>query len=325
MNPTKKISLCAAVYFLTSLFAYSKNELIQIKTFGKNPGNLNSYIYLSAENNETKKPLVIALHGCSQNAKSFNEQSGWSNLAASHQFHVLFPEQKFINNPNSCFNWFYQQDTKYDFGESFSIYEMIVYAIKEYNIDEKKIFITGLSAGAAMSVAMMANYPNLFNAGAIFAGGPYYGESFSPIEALQIMKKPLVFSSEKWKEKFPEKSLNDSIEFPKLIIVHGTKDKIVDYSNAFSLINQWCAVLEIDTIVDNTIENFTENKLINRTSYQKSNIEKIVLFTVSGMGHALPVDPGKNPNQGGKKGVFAKDIDFYSIYYVAKEFGLIRY
>ena len=118
-------------------------------------------------------PLVVVLHGCTQNAAVYDHGSGWSTLADRHGFILLFPEQQRANNPLLCFNWFSGNDTQRGMGEAASIRAMIEAMRKAHDVDPERIFVTGLSAGGAMAAVMLATYPELFAAGAIIAGVAY--------------------------------------------------------------------------------------------------------------------------------------------------------
>ena len=84
-------------------------------------------------------------------------------------FVLLFPEQTQANNPKTCFNWFLPGDIARDRGEALSIRQMVEKTIGAYGIDRSRVFVTGLSAGGAMTAVMLATYPDVFAAGAIFA------------------------------------------------------------------------------------------------------------------------------------------------------------
>ena len=301
----------------------SFSQLKEEKYFGDNPGNLKMMSFTSEVSDSEKRPLVIALHGCTQNANSMSQQSGWNILAQKHQFVVIYPQQKRANNGSNCFNWFKNEDSNGPNGEAASIKNMIGFAIKNYNIDTSRVFIYGLSAGAAMSVSLMANYPELFKAGASFAGAPHnIVQNYS--QASKAMKGKINKSPEEWGALMPDQP--DSINYPKLLIFHGDKDVIVNNRNANELIKQWSFVHKIDTISDQLQAGFAVNTKITRVSYADSNNnEQIVYYKVKDLGHALPIDPGRGKKQGGKQSAFSKDIDFFSTYYVAKDFGLIEY
>ncbi|WP_243444682.1 extracellular catalytic domain type 1 short-chain-length polyhydroxyalkanoate depolymerase [Sphingosinicella humi] len=129
----------------------------------RNPGNLRSLFYVP-EALEAQAPLLVVLHGCTQSARSYDRGAGWSRLADRHGFALLYPEQKRENNPNLCFNWYQRGDTTRGSGEAASIAGMIEAMKSRFPIDGERVFVTGLSAGGAMTSVMLATYPELFAA-----------------------------------------------------------------------------------------------------------------------------------------------------------------
>src|SRR5205085_5815523 len=150
----------------------ASTQLTVLTGVGTNPGAVRMFAYVP--NNLARAPaLVVVLHGCTQSAASYDLGAGWSKLAERCGFVVLLPEQTSANNPKTCFNWFLPGDTVRGRGEALSIRQMIEKTIGAHGIDRTRVFITGLSAGGAMTAAMLATYPEVFAAGAIIAGLPY--------------------------------------------------------------------------------------------------------------------------------------------------------
>lgn len=87
-------------------------KLVEIASFGSNPGSLRCHLFLPTIL-PPNAPLVVVLHGCTQNAAGFDHGSGWSELAEEKGFAVLFPEQRRENNANLCFNWFEPADIRH--------------------------------------------------------------------------------------------------------------------------------------------------------------------------------------------------------------------
>src|SRR5215207_11760807 len=136
-------------------------RLRTVEGFGFNPGRLALYAYVPAGMGKGA-PLVVVLHGCTQTAASYDEGSGWSRLADEHGFAVAFPEQRSENNGKLCFNWFDPRHTERGRGEAQSIAQMIEHMVVAHGLDGSRIYITGLSAGGAMTSVMLATYPELF-------------------------------------------------------------------------------------------------------------------------------------------------------------------
>lgn len=298
--------------------------LEEIHDFGPNPGNLALFQNTTNLTNleGAERPLVIALHGCNQSAGALARTSDWNRLAEEHDFYIIYPEQKLLNNPSRCFNWFREKDFKGHRGELASIHEMVKYMFKNYAIDSSKVFIYGLSAGAAMSVAYMANHPEIIEAGAIFAGSAY-GMASNGAEGVKRMMKPLRLSEEEWVNRFKAARTDYEGDYPRLIAVHGSGDRIVDLGNSFQLVKQFAGLHQATTSSSKT--GLADDEQIDRKVYLDSmGVEKVVFYLIDDLGHQLAVDPGTDSLQGGRTGAFARDIDFFSTYHVANDFGLLK-
>ena len=101
-NSIKKSFLKLIILIICLNTAYSQHakKMTKIENFGKNPGNLRMFIYADNHSDTNKIPLVVVLHGCGENAKSVSELTGWNKLSDLNSFIVLYPQQKFINNPD---------------------------------------------------------------------------------------------------------------------------------------------------------------------------------------------------------------------------------
>lgn len=309
-------------FFLFNI-TFGQEELIEFKGFGYNPGNLGMFVHVPVVAKDSiRHPLIIALHGCSQYASTISKETGWNKLADKYGFYIIYPQQRVINNPSNCFNWFRTNDITRGMGEVASIRRMIQFAVQKYPIDTNRIFVYGLSAGAAMAIALMADYPKLIKAGAILAGAPYKVAS-SSAEGLSALVSVKVKTAEEWAALVREQNPEYSGPFPKLIVMQGQSDPVVNPDNASELIKQWTCLHHTDTIPDKIENNFQKQPdITNFTYFDRDSNAVVVFYKIDHLGHKLMIDPGEGGIQGGKTGLFAVDKDFFSTYWIMRDFGL---
>jgi poly(3-hydroxybutyrate) depolymerase len=193
-----------------------------------------------------------------------------------------------------------------------------------YLIDTTKIFVTGLSAGAAMAVVMLATHPTVFKSGAVFAGCAYKLAT-NPIAAFSVMAGNKKINKEALVKNIIEQNPTYKGNYPTLIIYQGLNDPIVHRNNAVALIAQWTGLNNCDTIPFKTESNFNTIPDITRFTYNNHSGNPIILYyAIKNLGHKLLIKPGNAINEGGKKGVYSVDKNFHSTYQTAKDFGILK-
>ena len=292
------------------------SHLREVTGFGSNPGALRMFMYVP-ERLAPTPALVVALHGCTQNATSYDHGTGWSTLASRHGFVVLLPEQQPANNPKNCFSWFQPSDTARGHGEALSISQMVERAIADYGIDRRRVYVTGLSAGGAMASAMLATYPDVFAGGAIIAGLPY-GAAANVQEAFASMRGRSRSAAE-WAELVRAASPHQG-PWPKISVWHGTADATVDSLNADEIVKQWTTLHGLSLVP-------TREDRVNGYARQiwcsPTGDELIESYTVTGMAHGTPLATGPAADQGGSAGAFFLDVGISSSFHIAKFWGLV--
>jgi poly(hydroxyalkanoate) depolymerase family esterase len=310
------------LFFLIVCGVAKSQTLTSIPSFGTNPGNLSMYTY-NPSGIVGPAPIVVVLHGCTQTAQQAADQTGWNKLADTNKFYVIYPEQTVFNNGNRCFNWFLSGDQEKGQGENLSIKQMVDYMKNNFTIDNSKVFVTGLSAGAAMTEIACATYPEIYAGGAVLAGGPYKFAT-SVFDAASAMNGMVDKTPTEWSTLVFAQNPGYTGTFPKMAFFHGTSDAVVNINNLTESIEQWTAVHQIDQAIDATVINYAGNPDVSMHSYRNNlNQELVASYIVSGFGHAIPIDVGACPQQGGQTATYAIDINFHSTWHAAHFFGLV--
>jgi poly(hydroxyalkanoate) depolymerase family esterase len=286
-------------------------RLDELVEFGSNPGALGAQVYLP-EGLRNNAPLVVVLHGCTQTPAEYDYASGWSRLADRHGFALLFAEQGRANNSNLCFNWFARQDTRRDSGELLSIRQMIEALLVRHSLDRRRVFITGLSAGGAMALAMLAAYPEVFAGGAILAGLPY-GCASDVREAFDRMRG-YGAPGERALQGLLGAASSHRGPWPSLSLWHGTADHVVDPGNMEAIIGQWRAVLEIDNAPTYTD---VVNGFPHRVWTNSEGREMLEAYSITGMGHGAPIIAGEGEGDGASA-PFMLDVGISSTLQIAR-------
>jgi len=290
-------------------------RLAPLTAFGSNPGALDAFAFVP-DGLEPGAPLVVVLHGCTQNAASYDRGSGWSRLAERHGFALLVPEQRRANNPNLCFNWFSPPDARRGSGEALSIRQMVAKMVKLHQLDEARIFVTGLSAGGAMTSVMLAAYPEVFAGGAVIAGLPFATANTVP-EALDRMRGHGGPANDKLARLVTGASDHRG-PWPTLSVWHGTSDATVDLVNADAIVDQWRSLhgLGEDPGRVDIIDGYPREVWIDAGG--REVIEK---YEISGMGHGTPLDP-RGGEQCGTAGPYMLDAQICSTSHIARFWGI---
>ena len=290
------------------------DRLTEVKGFDSNPGSLRMFEYVPTD---PEPALVVVLHGCTQTAASYDFGAGWSTLADRHGFVLLLPEQQRANNVNNCFNWFHAEDINRGQGEAMSIRQMVEKMIVDHGIDPRRVFVTGLSAGGAMTSVMLATYPDVFAAGAIIAGLPY-GTASNVKEAFESMGQVRTRSAREWGDLVRAASPHKG-PWPRVSVWHGGADQVVKSKNADEIIKQWTDVHGLDLAPSSTerVDGYPRQVWCNPAG--KSVVE---FYTIPAMAHGTALATGPSDEHVGVPGAFLLDVGISSSYHIAKFWGL---
>lgn len=293
-----------------------RSPLREVRGFGSNPGELRMFAFAPARLQQSRA-LVVVLHGCGQTAAGYDLGAGWSKLAKRYGFALLMPQQQPANNASGCFNWFNKDDVTRGRGEACSIRQMIARMARDYGLDQRRIFVTGLSAGGGMTSAMLACYPEVFAAGAIIAGLPF-GIASTVREAINGMRAPSARAPH---------ALGDLVRgaskhagpWPKVSVWHGDADRTVNPANADEIVKQWLDVHQLPPtpMSDGMIDGHPHQVWWNGDG--ETVVESYTIFK---MAHGTPLGLADDDERYGMQGAFMIDAGISSSYHIARFFGL---
>lgn len=292
----------------------SAATLQQVTSFGSNPGALTMWSY-RPDTAAAGGPLVVALHGCTQDASGYLAGSGWRELADRNSITVVLPQQSTANNSSRCFNWFQSSDATRGQGEVASIASMVQHAVTAYDADPARVYVTGLSAGGAMTASMLAAYPDLFAGGSVNAGIAH-GCATTMAQAYSCMNPGVDRTPRAWGDLARAAYAGWSGPRPDVAIWHGQSDTTVTPMNGRELRDQWTDVAGVGQTATAT------GTLATGVTWSEYGDGAVRLTEIAGMAHGTPVDPGTGPTQCGTAGAHFIDT-VCGAHHDAVFFGLI--
>lgn len=202
--------------------------------FSNQAGTRNYKLYVPSGYHGQALPLVVMLHGCTQDPDDFAAGTRMNELAEKQCFLVAYPAQTQAANSSRCWNWFKAGDQQRDLGEPSIIAGLTRQVGDTYAVDPRRIFVAGLSAGAAMALTVAITHPDLYAAVGIHSGLPHAVACDLPSALAQMSQAGASALGAR-----PGKSGAGAPSVP-AIVFHGDRDTTVHPGNGDQVIAQ-CA------------------------------------------------------------------------------------
>ncbi|AFY79027.1 esterase, PHB depolymerase family [Pleurocapsa sp. PCC 7327] len=241
-------------------------------------GNLTYKLYIPSGYSGQALPLVVMLHGCMQNPDDFAVGSRMNLIAEKKPFFVVYPAQATSANPSKCWNWFKPTDQQRGRGEPSIIAGITHQIISTYQIDARRIYVAGLSAGGAMAAIVGMSYPDLYAAIGIHSGLAYGAAK----------DLPSAFAAMQHGGQIPPRQADICTQLVPTIVFHGDRDTIVHPCNGDQAIAQWTtSEAGRNLLLTSTQQQVSNGRAYTRSIYHDASGRAVMeQWLVHGTGHA---------------------------------------
>lgn len=240
-------------------------------SFTNDAGTRSYKIYIPSSYDSARQvPLLVMLHGCTQDPDDFASGTQMNALAEESGNIVVYPAQSQQANPSRCWNWFKAMDQQREMGEPSIIAGITRRVCDEFAVDRKRIYVAGLSAGGAMAAIMGNLYPDLYAAVGVHSGLPFAAAHDLP-SALAAMHGSF------------GKTRPAGSTLP-VIVFHGDRDTTVHPANGDALMAQRAGMPHDAIIIEPG--RVPDGHAYTRTVHQRDGVPAAEQWLIHGAGHA---------------------------------------
>ena len=237
-------------------------------------------------------PLIVMLHGCTQDPNDLARGTRATEHADRNGVLVLLVEQPESANPKKCWNWFDPSHQRRDTGEPSLIASASRQVMDAWPVDTRRVYIAGISAGAAMASLVAVAYPDLYAAVALHSGIPYRAAS-NVMDGVGVMAKGTADVGRL--ATLARDEMGPRARRIPAIIIQGTDDPVVRAVNATQTRDAWLAMNALvagvppsDAKPPTRVEGESGGLGFTRECHQgrESSACEVALVMIAGLGHA---------------------------------------
>ncbi len=200
------------------------------------------------------RPLVVVLHGCRQDNRDIEQITGFNDLSDRHGFLVAYPfitSYRGLRNRN-CWGWWFDREIHAGAGEVEDLWQIVEQIRRDYQVDARRIHVTGLSSGGGMAVAMLVAHAGKIASGAAVAGLPYAEKADAVRHDFNAnpRNRPVISISQAMRAE-----MGPNARIVPIQIIHSHDDDKVDIQSARVLRDSWGHCFGVDTRTAHKVRN----------------------------------------------------------------------
>ena len=227
--------------------------------------------------------MLLLLHGCQQYGLDFATASGVTAAADRHGFLVVVPRQERRHQVQGCWRWYESGHQRRDAGEPAILAGLVAELAATSEVDARRVYAAGLSAGGAMALILAATYPDRIAAAGVHSATAYRSATVG-MAAFRAM-------AARGRESAPD---FDGTIAP-VVIVQGTADPVVRAPNADRIVEQWLAARRAGSgrglsrmrpLASTTVLRDGNRRCTRTRWYTMTRRRVLEYWRVDGLGHA---------------------------------------
>jgi poly(hydroxyalkanoate) depolymerase family esterase len=269
---------------------------VQQSSFTNAEGTRDYQFYIPSGYHGQAVPLLLMLHGCTQTPEDFALGTHMNTLAERETFVVVYPRQGRWEQLNRCWHWYSAAHQERDRGEPSLLAGLTQSVQQQYHIDPQRVYVAGLSAGAAMAVILGATYPDLYAAIGVSAGAEYKAaQSWFWVWPVTWYGGP----DPEEQGRLAYRAAGAATRVVPVIVFHGTRDWQFAPVNAQQVISQWAQTNDLASDGGQDNDNMTDQAAAQQRgqvaggyaythSVYKDDHGQVLMeqWRVEGMGHS---------------------------------------
>lgn len=270
----------------------------EVTNYGTNPTGTRMWLYVP-KNLAAKPAVVVGIHWCSGSAQAYYQGSQWARYSETYGFVVVYPQTPYTRD--NCWDVASKMTlTHGGGGASNAIANMVDFVATQYGADRSRVFATGISSGAMMTVCwhrrvfgifhladntqnvLAATYPDVFAAGIAYAGVPagcfMSADDIPDFWNSTCSTGQSIWTQQQWTNVVKNMYPGYTGAWPKMQIYHGSADETLNVQNYYETIKQWTGVFGYSTTAVSTTANYPRSpytKYVFGDKFQVSALPRV--------------------------------------------------